>query len=111
MKEKLPPVVDELGIDIVFSGHDHSYGRTKQLKNGQEDPNGTVYVVAGTTGKKHYDAVADEKFAYVNMENIAVSMHAQVDKNQITFTTITSDGKTIDQFTVTNEKYDEEELE
>ena len=109
MKEKLPPVVDELGIDIVFSGHDHSYGRTKQLKNGQEDPNGTVYVVAGTTGQKHYDAVADEKFAYVNMENIAVSMHAQVDNNQITFTTVTSDGKTIDQFTVTNEKYDEEE--
>ena len=45
------------------------------------------------------------------MENIAVSMHAQVDKNQITFNTITSDGKMIDQFTVTNEKYDEEELE
>ena len=111
MKEKLPPIADELGIDIVFSGHDHSYGRTKQLKNGQEDPNGTVYVVAGTTGQKHYDAVTDEKFAYVNMEKIAVSMHAQVDKNQITFNTITSDGKVIDQFTVTNEKYDEEELE
>ena len=62
MKEKLPPVVDELGIDIVFSGHDHSYGRTKKLKDGKEDPNGTVYVVAGTTGQKHYDAVADEKF-------------------------------------------------
>ena len=62
MKQKLPPVVDELGIDIVFSGHDHSYGRTKKLKDGKEDPNGTVYVVAGTTGKKHYDAVADEKF-------------------------------------------------
>ena len=104
MKEKLPPVADELGIDIVFSGHDHSYGRTKQLKNGQEDPNGTVYVVAGTTGQKHYDAVADEKFAYVNMENIAVSMLAQVDKNQMTFKTVTSDGKEIDQFTVTNEK-------
>ena len=111
MKEKLPPVADELGIDIVFSGHDHSYGRTKQIKNGQEDPNGTVYVVAGTTGQKHYDAVTDEKFAYVNMENIAVSIRAQVDKNQITFTTVTSDGKTIDQFTVTNEKYDEEEQE
>ena len=109
MKEKLPPVADELGIDIVFSGHDHSYGRTKQLKDGKEDTNGTVYVVAGTTGQKHYDAVTDEKFAYVNMENIAVSMRAQVNNNQIMFTTVTSDGKIIDQFTVTNEKYDEEE--
>ncbi|GAM12148.1 phosphodiester glycosidase family protein [Mesobacillus selenatarsenatis] len=105
MNEKLPPVVDELGIDIVFSGHDHSYGRTKKLKAGKEDSNGTVYVVAGTTGKKHYDAVADEKFEYVNMEYIAVSMQAKVDKDQITFTTVTSDGEVIDEFTVVNEEY------
>nr|WP_263324448.1 phosphodiester glycosidase family protein [Neobacillus sp. Marseille-Q6967] len=109
MKEKLPPIVDELGIDIVFSGHDHSYGRTKKIKDGKEDPNGTVYVVAGTTGKKHYDAVADEKFDFVNMEDIAVSMQAKVDKNKITFTTITSEGETIDQFTVINEDYFEED--
>lgn len=108
MKQKLPPVVDELGIDIVFSGHDHSYGRTKKIKDGKEDPNGTVYVVARTTGKKHYDAVADEKFDFVNMENIAVSLQAKVDKDQITITTITSDGETIDQFTVKNLDYHEE---
>lgn len=105
MKEKLPPVVDELGIDLVFSGHDHSYGRTKKLKAGKEDSNGTVYVVAGTTGKKHYDAVADEKFEYVNMENIAVSLQAKVDKDKITFTTVTSDGEVIDEFTIVNEEY------
>ncbi|WP_462410768.1 phosphodiester glycosidase family protein [Neobacillus sp. Marseille-QA0830] len=108
MKEKLPPVVDELGIDIVFSGHDHSYGRTKKIKAGVEDPHGTVYVVAGTTGKKHYDAVADEKFDFVNMENIAVSLQAKVDKDKITITTVTSDGEAIDEFTVVNEDYFEE---
>lgn len=109
IKEKLPPVVDELGIDIVFSGHDHSYGRTKKLKDGKEDPNGTVYVVTGTTGQKHYDAVADEKFDFVNTDNIAVSMYAKVDKDQITFTTTTSEGETLDQFTVKNEDYHEDE--
>ncbi|PLT29154.1 phosphodiester glycosidase family protein [Peribacillus deserti] len=109
MKEKLPPIMDELGIDIVFSGHDHSYGRTKKLKAGKEDPGGTVYIVAGTTGKKHYDAVADEIFDYVNMDNIAVSMQAKVDKDQITFTTITSDGEIIDTFTIKNEDYDRED--
>ncbi|PFA69127.1 hypothetical protein CN378_04405 [Bacillus sp. AFS015802] len=105
MKEKLPPVADELGIDIVFSGHDHAYGRTKKLKDGQEDENGTVYVVAGTTGRKHYDAVADEKFEYVNMENIAVYMSAKVEKDTITFTTRTSEGDVIDEFSVVNEEY------
>ncbi|WP_235860267.1 purple acid phosphatase family protein [Rossellomorea aquimaris] len=111
MKEKLPPVADELGIDIVFSGHDHAYGRTKKLKEGKEDENGTVYVVAGTTGKKHYDAVADEKFEYVNMENIAVYMSAKVDKDTITFITRTSDGDVIDEFSVVNEEYDMEDSE
>ncbi|MBH0165174.1 phosphodiester glycosidase family protein [Fictibacillus sp. 7GRE50] len=108
MKEKIPPVADELGIDLVFSGHDHSYGRTKKLKDGNEDENGTVYVVAGTTGNKHYDAVADEKFEFVNMDNIAVSMRAKVNKDKITFTTISSDGELIDEFTVINEDYSEE---
>ncbi|OAT83755.1 hypothetical protein A6P54_00155 [Bacillus sp. MKU004] len=111
MKEKLPPVADELGIDIVFSGHDHAYGRTKKLKEGKEDENGTVYVVAGTTGRKHYDAVADEKFEYVNMENIAVYMSAKVDKDTITFITRTSDGDVIDEFSVLNEEYDLKDAE
>jgi trimeric autotransporter adhesin len=111
MKEKLPPVADELGIDIVFSGHDHAYGRTKKLKDDKEHENGTVYVVSGTTGKKHYDAVADEKFEYVNMENIAVYMSAKVDKDTITFITRTSDGDVIDEFSVVNEEYDMEDSE
>jgi trimeric autotransporter adhesin len=108
-KEKIPPVADELGIDIVFSGHDHSYGRTKKLKNGKEDTNGTVYVVAGTTGNKHYDAVVDERFDFVNTDNIAVFMSAHVDKGRITFTTTSSDGNLIDEFTVVNEEYEDED--
>jgi hypothetical protein len=61
-----------------------------------------VYVVAGTTGKKHYDSVADEKFDFVNMGKIEISLHAKVSKDQISLTTVTSGGETIDQFTVVN---------
>jgi hypothetical protein len=52
--------------------------------------------------------VADEKFDFVNMEKIAISLQAKVNKDQISFTTVTSDGETIDQFTVVNEDYHEE---
>lgn len=106
MKELIPPVADELGIDMVFSGHDHSYGRTKKLKAGNENENGTVYVVAGTTGNKHYDAVADEKFEYVNMENIAISLQAKVEAEKMTISAVTSDGEKIDEFTVINKDYE-----
>jgi hypothetical protein len=47
-KTMLAPVCDELGIDLVFSGHDHAYGRTKQMKEGIETAGGTIYIIAGT---------------------------------------------------------------
>ncbi len=74
MRQTLIPIMDELGIDIVLSGHDHMYYRSKQLKNdsvvtgvryvdetvdGEKvqcalDPDGTVYIVADTIGTKRY---------------------------------------------------------
>ncbi len=73
MREVLLPVVDELGIDVVFAGHDHMYFRTKQVKgdkvqlcesvteiyNGEEtqfmlNPEGTVHILPSTTGTKRY---------------------------------------------------------
>lgn len=50
----LVPVCDEAGIDLVFNGHDHAYGRTYSLKGGEKSDNGTVYISAGTTSSKHY---------------------------------------------------------
>lgn len=73
MREVLIPVIDELGIDVVFAGHDHMYFRTKQVKgdkvqlcesvkevyNGEEtefmlNPVGTVHILPSTTGTKRY---------------------------------------------------------
>ena len=73
MRNVLIPVMDELGIDLVLSGHDHMYYRSKQLKgdkalatnyetrliDGVEtktaiEPEGTCYVVVDTCGTKRY---------------------------------------------------------
>lgn len=78
MREVLLPVVDELGIDVVFAGHDHMYFRTKQVKgdkvqlcesvteiyNGEEtefmlNPEGTVHILPSTTGTKRYGVNED----------------------------------------------------
>lgn len=61
-------------IDLVLSGHDHVYNRTPYLMNGEDvnatentttyqgqnystahNPNGTVFVIAGTAGVKNYE--------------------------------------------------------
>lgn len=70
----LAPACDEAGIDFVFNGHDHSYVRTEQMRDGKavsyekdEDTNayvdengdvvstkgeGTVYYICGDLGEK-----------------------------------------------------------
>ncbi len=55
MMDKLAAAVDEIGIDFVFSGHDHSYARTYPLKNGVQDEDGTVhFICAATSADKSY---------------------------------------------------------
>lgn len=57
LKDALVPVLDKCNVDIVMSGHDHMYLRTKTLKGDAvaEDGDGTVYVLAGTAGSKRYE--------------------------------------------------------
>ncbi|WON77728.1 phosphodiester glycosidase family protein [Serratia sp. UGAL515B_01] len=56
VKKYLPPVVDETGVDLVLSGHDHIYSRSVPLKQGQLDPAGATYLIAGSDSAKFYDA-------------------------------------------------------
>ena len=74
MRDVLLPIIDELGIDVVLSGHDHMYMRTDFVKGekrvggvtyvtetfgGEQttfavDPAGTVYAIPSTAGTKRY---------------------------------------------------------
>ncbi|MBY6034106.1 phosphodiester glycosidase family protein [Marinobacter daepoensis] len=85
--EYLPPVVDELGVDLVLSGHDHMYSRSVPLSGGQPHPQGATYLIAGSDSAKYYDnngggiaLVADVLFddnvnTYTTLEIIGDRMH------------------------------------
>ena len=45
-------VFDKYKVDLVISGHDHEYSRTKPLKNNEENDNGTIYLDLGSSGDK-----------------------------------------------------------
>ncbi|SFM01139.1 purple acid phosphatase family protein [Pelosinus propionicus] len=49
------PVFDQYHVDLVFTGHVHSYARTKALKNGNSAPNGTIYISTGRSGDRVWD--------------------------------------------------------
>ncbi len=56
VKRFLPATVDRAGIDLVLSGHDHQYARSKPLLAGKPDPKGAVYLIAGSDSAKFYNA-------------------------------------------------------
>ncbi len=75
IREQLQGLMPELGIDVVFQGHDHVYMRTDAMANNavvetettnvsyngldytaKVNPDGTIYSINGTIGVKHYKA-------------------------------------------------------
>lgn len=63
LQQSLTKVCDECDVDLVFSGHDHQYLRTKPLVNNEVNDDGTVYILCGTAGTKRYEI---RKFAIDN---------------------------------------------
>ncbi len=55
LKRSLATVADMCDVDLVLSGHDHQYLRTKPMRYGMvNEDDGTTYVLAGTAGTKRY---------------------------------------------------------
>ena len=51
------PLLDKYSVDLVLTGHDHGYARSKKLSNGKivaDNEKGTVYVVS-VCGPRGYD--------------------------------------------------------
>lgn len=57
VQQKLVPVLEQGGVNLVLSGHDHSYERTIPIRGGAPTPfssGGIVYVVTGGGGRALY---------------------------------------------------------
>ena len=70
-----PTTFSNLGVDLVLQGHDHSYSRSYEIKNGEKanadeqpgaadvypGPGGVIYVTANSaSGSKYYDITAPD---------------------------------------------------
>ena len=112
----LSPIFTELGIDVVLSGHDHVYVRSK-LMNGIEvsgdtvvsnsvfDPEGTLYVCASSsTGSKFYQKqtnAIDELIAFENYEKRKSAIKVKITGESLTLTSyFLDDMEVFDTFTI-----------
>ena len=114
-RSELPPVLDELGIDVVLMGHDHVYTRTYMM-NGTTpdtaggvqsevtDPEGVLYLTANSaSGSKYYDIKAPEApFAAVMDQSYRRTVtEIDVTDTSYTMTTYYADDMTVlDKFTI-----------
>jgi hypothetical protein len=88
VREAFAPVFDELGVDLVFAGHNHLYERSKPLRADQvvEPGKGTVYYVTGGAGAPLYPETRQEPFT----ASLAVVEHYLIAEFGPTSVTITA---------------------
>ena len=114
-RSELPPVLDELGIDVVLMGHDHVYTRTYMM-NGTTpdtadgvqsevtDPDGVLYLTANSaSGSKYYDIKAPEApfSAVMDQSYRRTVTEVEVTDTSYTMTTYYADDMTVlDKFTI-----------
>lgn len=121
MRQMLIPIIDELGIDVVYSGHDHMYLRTAPVKGDKKvetkyitekyndkktefalNPNGTIYALPSTAGTKRYTvnedaispilSVAEKAFSTRDMGGCFCT--TQINGNKLIYKAYTVDDKT-----------------
>lgn len=99
LREMLYPVFDELGIDVVLQGHDHSYMRSYQMYNDKPikdvdineldqvvNPDGTLYLINNTAGTKFYGVREDVDAYYAAVSEQAYkSVYSGISMTENTF--------------------------
>lgn len=112
--DMLAPVCDELGIDLVFNGHDHSYGRTYPLVANKKASVGTVYIATGHTGDKTYEIQPNDPSVFEVVQkdmNEVVYLTAHVNGNKMKLIAEHPDGSVVDDVTLTAHPADKTQLE
>ena len=100
----LAPLMDEFKIDLVFSGHDHSYCRSYPMLDGTAfvsqnttltNPSGTVYLSLGSSsGSKMYNLASSRQYYVSERSNhlTATFSSLSVSDNTLTLKTYDSQG-------------------
>lgn len=115
LRNALPPIFEELGVDVVLQGHDHVYTRTymmngltpdtsKGVQSSVTDPTGILYLTANSaSGSKYYDIAAPDApySAKMDQSERRTITNIEVTDNDYTLTTYyTDDMSVLDTFTI-----------
>lgn len=95
------PLMDEFGIDVCLTGHDHSYARTYLLADGTAidygdsvavNPEGTLYIAAGSaSGSKFYNLATAKQYYIAERSNTQLPTFSTLDFSENSFVIRTYD--------------------
>jgi hypothetical protein len=106
LRRHLVPLLEQHGVDVVFSGHSHSYERTypilqnSPIDRGQDpsytDPGGPIYIITGGGGGN----LTELDSSSLNAEAIAVPhlVEVSISGNELVGQAIAPPGEIIDEF-------------
>ena len=89
----LEPMFIRYGVNVVFSGHDHVYERTKPQK-------GVHYFVAGSSGQLRIGDLRKTALTAAGYDRDQVFMIVEIDGDRLSFQAITRAGRTVDSGTI-----------
>ncbi|MEZ5400358.1 MAG: metallophosphoesterase family protein [Bryobacteraceae bacterium] len=99
LRELWQPLFDQYGVDLVLTGHDHSYGRTNLMTgaNTRTGRSGTVYVVS-VSGPKMYTLDATSEFMQRRGEDTQLFQVIRVEGDRLRLESRTARGALYDAF-------------
>lgn len=107
LRRSLVPVMDQYGVDVVFSGHEHVYARTFPLLQGEVSPlGGTIYVTSGRSGTKTYpklEAGGWHEFFYNPLEE-PIYLTVEMMGDTLTIKAFKQNGEQVDAWTLRHDK-------
>lgn len=101
VRELLKPLIDKYGVDLVLTGHDHTYARGMIMPDGEEKrgkKSGAVYIVS-VSGAKQYQQDAAQWWD-VGLTFTQTWQAITIDGNELAYKAFNASGALVDQFTL-----------
>lgn len=105
VRESLKPLFDRYGVDLVLTGHDHTYARGMVVADSADmkaKTAGTVYIVS-VSGSKQYQQDA-KQWWQIGLTNTQTWQAVTVDGDRLSYRAYDASGRLADQFTITRTK-------
>ncbi|MEZ5356925.1 MAG: metallophosphoesterase family protein [Bryobacteraceae bacterium] len=105
LRDLWQPIFDKYAVDMVLTGHDHTYGRTNLVTGAptRSGKSGTVYVVS-VSGPKMYNLDAASDFMQRRAEDTQLFQVIRINGNRLSFESRTARGVLYDAFEIEKRK-------